>query len=123
VVLLPSAIWRELLRVRQGAGLDAPVFHPTAAVVICTRGRSSVWSRKPPARRPGTGRLTPLAAPQPRDPCGRARCADLPGAGHGVGGYDGALFACAADEQFIAVSRGLITMSRLYPDCIASACV
>src|SRR5919199_6182634 len=39
VVLLPSAIWRELLRFRQGAGLDAPVFpsrrsgghlHPTA---------------------------------------------------------------------------------------------
>jgi integrase/recombinase XerD len=26
VVLLPSAIWRELLRFRQGAGLDAPVF-------------------------------------------------------------------------------------------------
>ena len=25
-VLLPSAIWRELLRFRQGAGLDAPVF-------------------------------------------------------------------------------------------------
>jgi site-specific recombinase XerD len=39
VVLLPSAIWRELLRFRQGAVLDAPVFasrrggghlHPTA---------------------------------------------------------------------------------------------
>ena len=26
VVLLPSAIWRELLRFRQGAGLDAPMF-------------------------------------------------------------------------------------------------
>jgi len=25
-VLLPLAIWRELLRFRQGAGLDAPLF-------------------------------------------------------------------------------------------------
>jgi integrase/recombinase XerD len=38
-VLLPNSIWRELLRFRQGAGLDAPVFpsrsgaghlHPTS---------------------------------------------------------------------------------------------
>ena len=46
VVLLPSPIWRELLRFRQGAGLDAPVFpssrrggghlHPTAIErIVC----------------------------------------------------------------------------------------
>jgi integrase/recombinase XerD len=45
-VLLPSAIWRELLRFRQRAGLDAPLFpsrrggghlHPTAIERIVTR--------------------------------------------------------------------------------------
>jgi integrase/recombinase XerD len=59
VVLLPSAIWRELLRFRQGAGLDAPVFpscrggghlHPTAIerVVLKAAQRAGVDSKVSP---------------------------------------------------------------------------
>ena len=63
-VLLPSSIWRELLRFRRGAGLDAPVFasrrggghlHPTRDRAHRHQGRGSA-----PASRQG---LAALAAP------------------------------------------------------------
>ena len=41
-MLLPSAIWRALLRFRQGARLDAPVFASAATVDTCTVPRAGV---------------------------------------------------------------------------------
>ena len=105
VVLLPSAIWRELLRLRQGAGLDALVFasrrgaghlHPTSIERMIARAA---------ARAGVEGKVAPHWLRHPRT---RARRADPPGAGHArprLGGHHGPAPARATDSssRFLAV--------------------
>ena len=82
VVLLPAAIWRELLCFRQGADLDAPLFPvPPRRWPPRSDGGAADRQEGGETRWPGGKCLAALTAPQPRHACARARRADPPGAG------------------------------------------
>jgi len=109
-VLLPSTIWREMLRFRRGAGLDTAVFasrsrgghlHPTTIERIVLKA----------AQRAGVeGKVSPHWLRQSRDARARARRAVPPGAGGSwslVGGHHGPLSARQAERFECALPRDL----------------
>ena len=111
VVLLPAAIWRELLCFRQGADLDAPLFPvPPRRWPPRSDGGAADRQEGGETRWPGGKCLAALTAPQPRHARARARRADPPGAGNPgprLGGQHGAVPARAADRQFVEVFGSL----------------